>query len=291
MKFLLFKFILGLTALLPLRLIHWLGNIIGQLSWLSHSRLRRIASRNIQLCLPELSTEQQTQLVKQTLKETGKVILETGKMWRGDTESTLALVRDCENQQLVDDALAQKRGVILAMPHYGSWELTGLYCARHYPMTTLYAPQADARVELLIQQARQRTGARLVPTDNNGIRALSRALKQGKMISILPDQSPRSNGVFAPFFGRSCYTMTLLSKLASKTGACVIYACARRYEDSSGFKLVFRAAEQDLSQLPLQQSVEAVNRDIEALIREVPQQYQWTYKRFKQRPPGEPPIY
>lgn len=291
MKFLLFKFILGLTALLPLRLVHWLGRLIGRLSWLSNSRIRRIASRNIALCLPELPADEQTQLVKQTLEETGKVILETGRMWRGNTGSTLALVRDCENRQLIDDALAQKRGVILAMPHYGSWELTSLYCARHYPMTTLYAPQDDPRIEQLMREARQRTGARLVPTDNNGIRALSRALKQGEMISILPDQSPRSNGVFAPFFGQSCYTMTLLSKLASKTGACVIYACARRYADSSGFKLVFRAAEEDLSQLPLQQSVEAMNRDIEALIREAPQQYQWTYKRFKQRPPGEPSIY
>lgn len=291
MKFLLFKFILGLTALMPLRLIHWLGNITGRLSWLSNSRIRRIASRNIQLCLPELSTDEQVQLVKQTLRETGKVILETGRMWRGNSETTLALVRDCENRQLVDDALAQKRGVILAMPHYGSWELTSLYCARHYPMTTLYAPQADKRIEQLIRQARERTGARLVPTDNNGIRALSRALKQGEMISILPDQSPRSNGVFAAFFGQPCYTMTLLSKLASKTGACVIYAYARRNADSSGFKLIFRAANQDLSQLPLQQSVEAMNRDIEMLIRETPQQYQWTYKRLKQRPPGEPPIY
>ncbi len=291
MKFLLFKFILDLTALLPLRLIHWLGNLIGQLSWLSNSRIRRIATKNIQLCLPELSADKQAQLVRQTLRETGKVILETGRMWQGNTATTLSLVKAVENQQLIDDAMKNKRGVIFAIPHYGSWELVGLYCAKHYKVTSMYAPQADEKIDQLVQAARQRTGAKLVPINNSGIRALTRALKQGEAISILPDQSPRNNGVFAPFFGQPCYTMTLLSKLASKNNACVIYACARRYDDSSGFKLVFRAPEQDLSQLPLQQSVEAMNRDIEALIRETPQQYQWTYKRFKQRPPGEPPIY
>lgn len=209
----------------------------------------------------------------------------------GENCDNLSLVKEVENQHLIDDALRSKRGVIFAIPHYGSWELVGLYCAKHYKVTSMYAPQADEKIDRLVQAARQRTGATLVPIDNSGIRALTKALKQGEAISILPDQSPRSNGVFAAFFGHPCYTMTLLSKLASKNNACVIFSYAKRLEDDSGFKLVFRAAEQDLSQLPLQQSVEAMNLDIEKLIRETPQQYQWTYKRFKLRPPGEPPLY
>ncbi len=291
MKFFLFKLTLITTALLPLKLIHVLGHILGQLSWLSHSRIRHIAESNIQLCFPELNSNQQQELAKKSLYETGKVILETGKMWQGDTLKTLSLVKGCENQHLIDDALAQNRGVILAIPHYGSWELTGLYCARHYPTTSLYAPQADPRVEHLIQQARQRTGAKLVPINNSGIRSLSKALKQGELISILPDQSPKNNGLFVPFFGHPCSTATLLSKLAKKNNAVVIFTYTKRLEDSSGFKIIFREAGKDLSKLGLEDSVAQMNLDIEKLIRETPYQYQWTYKRFKEQEEGKPSVY
>lgn len=291
MKYLLFKFILFITAILPLKSIHQLGTFTGILSWKTNSRIKRIAEKNIQLCFPELNTAQQNELVKNILKETGKVILETGKMWQGETAATLSLVKEVANQHLVDDALKNNRGVIFAIPHYGSWELVGLYCARHYKVTSMYAPQADEKINQLIQTARQRTGATLVPIDNSGIRALSKALKQGEAISILPDQSPKSNGVFAPFFGHDCYTMTLLSKLASKNNACVIFTYAKRLEDNSGFKLIFREATKDLSRLPLQESITEMNLNIEKLIRETPQQYQWTYKRFKEQPEGSPSIY
>jgi len=291
MKFFLFKFTLLTTAILPLKLIHLLGRIMGALSWISNSRIRRIAEKNIRLCFPELSHLQQEELVKKSLYETGKVILETGKMWLGDTHKTLQLVKKTQNQHLIDNALKNKKGVILAMPHYGSWELSALYCAEHYPMTTMYAPQADPKVENLIRQARQRTGASLVPTDNSGIRAMSKALKQGELISILPDQSPKNNGLFIPFFGQPCYTMTLLSKLAQKNNAVVIFTYAKRLEDNSGFEIIFRAAGKDLSQLELEDSAVQMNLDIEKLIRETPYQYQWTYKRFKEQAEGKPSVY
>lgn len=291
MKFFLFKLTLLSTAILPLKLIHLLGIAMGELSWRSNSRIRRIAEKNIRLCFPELTHSQQNELVKKSLYETGKVILETGKMWLGNTQKTLRLVKKTENQYLIDNALKNNKGVILAMPHYGSWELTALYCAEHYPMTTMYAPQEDIRVEELIRLARQRTGANLVATDNSGIRAMSKALKQGELISILPDQSPKSNGLFAPFFGQPCYTMTLLSKLAQKNNAVVIFTYAKRLEDNSGFEIIFREAGKDLSQLGLEDSVAQMNLDVEKLIRETPYQYQWTYKRFKEQPEGKPSVY
>jgi len=291
MKFILFKFTLAITAILPLKLIHLFGKAMGSLSWKSNSRIRRIAEKNIQLCFPELSGPQQEALVKKSLYETGKVILETGKMWLGDTKKTLQLVKQTKNQHLIDNALKNNKGVIIAMPHYGSWELTSLYCAEHYPLTTMYAPQDDSRVENLMRQARQRTGAKLVPTDNTGIRAMSKALKQGEIISILPDQSPKNNGLFVPFFGQPCYTMTLLSKLAKKNNAVVIFTYAKRLQDSSGFEIIFREAGKDLSQLELEDSVTQMNLDIEKLIRETPYQYQWTYKRFKEQAEGKPSVY
>jgi len=291
MKLFLFKLTLIITAALPLKLIHLFGRVMGGLSWKINSRIRRIAEKNVQLCFPELTQLQQDDLVKKSLYETGKVILETGKMWLGNTQKTLQLVKETKNQHLIDDALKNNKGVILAMPHYGSWELTSLYCAEHYPMTTMYAPQDDSRVERLMRHARQRTSAKLVPTDNTGIRAMSKALKQGEVISILPDQSPKNNGLFVPFFGQPCYTMTLLSKLAQKNNAVVIFTYAKRLKNSSGFEIIFREAGKDLSKLELEESVTQMNLDIEQLIRETPYQYQWTYKRFKEKMEGQASVY
>lgn len=291
MKIFFFKFTLFITAALPLKIVHMLGRIIGQLSWITNSRIRRIAEKNIQLCFPELNAQQQIQLVHKILNETGKVILEVGKMWHSKSEKTLELVQECENENLIKQAQLQGRGVILAIPHYGSWEMVGLYCAKHYPMTSMYAPQENSQADHLIRRARQRTGAKLVPTDINGIRAMSKALKHQELVAILPDQSPKDNGQFVPFFNTPCYTMTLLPKLARKTNAVVLFTYAKRLEDSSGFKLIFREAGQDIATLELDEALIQMNLDVEKLIRETPQQYQWTYKRFKKQPEGSSGIY
>lgn len=291
MKYFLLKSILIISALLPLKVVHFLGEIIAKLTWLTNSRIRRIAEKNIQLCFPELNPQQQNECVQKILNETGKVILEAGKMWQLDANKTLALVKEREGEHLIKQAQASGRGVILAVPHYGSWELVGLYCAKHYAMTSMYAPQSNPMADNLMREARQRTGAKLVPTDINGIRAMSKALKQNELVAILPDQSPYSNGLFVPFFGHLCYTMTLLPKLAKKTNAVVLYTYAKRLDDSSGFKLIFREACEDLASLDLETATAQMNLDVEKLIRETPHQYQWTYKRFKRRPEGEKSIY
>jgi len=291
MKFFLFKSILTISSLLPLSFVHLLGNLIGKLSWLTNSRIRKIAEKNIQHCFPELNSQHQIELVKNVLNETGKVIFETGKMWQQSADKTLSLVKKCENEYLIKQARQQGRGVILAMPHYGSWELVSLYCAKHYALTSMYAPQSDPQIDQFIQHARQRTGAKLVPTDIKGIRAMSKALKQAEMVAILPDQSPNENGVFVPFFKHPCYTMTLLPKLAKKTNAVVLFTYAQRLQDSSGFKIIFREAGKDLATLETEEATIQMNLDVEKLIRENPHQYQWTYKRFKKQPEGCDPIY
>jgi KDO2-lipid IV(A) lauroyltransferase len=290
-KFQIFKLALAITNALPLATVHWLGQIIGKASWLKNGRLRRIATANIRLCFPELDSPQQTELVKKTLRETGKAILEAGKMWYDKGDDVLSLVRSSDNEQLIKEAQQQGRGVILAIPHCGCWEIVGLYCARHYAMTTMYAAMGRPQFDQLLLKGRQRTGATLAPTDGSGIRAMRKALQRQELVGMLPDQSPTRHGEFADFMGHPCYTMTLLPKLARSTNAVVIFACARRLADSSGFQLMFRQASQDIAQLELTAALQTMNRDIAAMIRQAPQQYQWTYKRFRKQPEGAPPVY
>ncbi|VAW64823.1 Lipid A biosynthesis lauroyl acyltransferase [hydrothermal vent metagenome] len=290
MKFFLFKLVLMITARIPLKWVHRLGRLIGKLTWITSSRIRRIAEKNIQHCFPELNVEQQTDLVRSILNETGKVILETGKMWYGSAEDALALVKECENVHLIVQARQQGRGVILATPHYGSWEMAGLYCAKHFPLTAMFAPLGRPELDHLIHQARQRSGSTLVPTDINGIRAMSKALKNAELVGILPDQTPGEKGIFVPFFGQPCYTMSLLPKLAKKTNAVVVYTYAQRLPDSSGFRVIFREGK-DLAKMELEEACAEMSLNVEKLIRETPHQYQWTYKRFKRQPEGAPSVY
>lgn len=292
MKIKLMKFVIVLTSFMPLKLAHWIGAFIGWVYQIKTSKMKTIARLNIQRCLPDLNSAQQHQLLQDNLLETGKLMSEMGIMWGRSAQSVLAMVKSVQGETLIQQAMQQGQGVLLAIPHLGSWELVGLYCAKHYPMTSLYRPPKLKDFGEKIRQARQRTGATLVPTDNSGVRALSKALKQAQLVAVLPDQEPGiGNGLFAPFFGIPAYTMTLLPRLAAKYNARVIYAYAERLPAGLGFKLVFRESSDSFADKDLQTATELMNRDVEQLIRECPAQYQWIYKRFKTRPEGEQSFY
>jgi len=135
-------------------------------------------------------------------------------------------------------------------------------------------------------------GATLVPTDASGVRALYKAVAKNQMIGILPDQDPGDEGgVFAPFFGVPANTMTLLPRLMQKTGAAVIFSYAERLPRGQGFHVHFLPAPADARTDELQQAAAALNLGVENCVRQSPAQYQWSYKRFKTRPPGETRFY
>ena len=135
-------------------------------------------------------------------------------------------------------------------------------------------------------------GAKLVPTDASGVRALFQAAARNEMIGILPDQDPGAQGgVFAPFFGLQTNTMTLLPRLMQKTGATVIISYAQRLPRGQGFHLHFVPLPAVSDPDDIQAIATALNQGVEECIRQSPAQYQWSYKRFKTRPAGEVGFY
>ena len=272
-------------------MVHRLGAIVGYLAWRKNGELRRVVETNIRLCFTELDSSEQSELVRQNLAASGMLLLEGGKMWHGEADKTLTLVQAVDGEDLLEQARTEQRGVILAMPHLGCWEIVGLYFARHYAMTIMYADRRGRQLEQLVRNARQRTGATLVPADGSGVRAMSKALQKQELAGIMPDQSPTGSGEFAEFFGQTCFTMTLLPKLASNTNAVVLFAYAKRLPDSSGFQILVRQSSEDIAQLELPAALRVINQDIESLVREVPDQYWWAYRRFKKRPDGAGSVY
>ena len=292
MRAIIVQVIFTLLSWLPLPVVHRLGDVLGRSLMLFSNDLRDIAAINIQHCFPEWTKQQQQQLLRDCLQQTAKATLESGTLWLRPIEQVLSLVKGVTGEDVLVQAMAKGKGVILTAPHLGAWEMVGLYGSHHWPMTSLYRPPRQAYLGQLMRASRERAGATLVPTDASGVRALYKALGRGELIGILPDQDPdRDSGVFAPFFGVQANTMTLLSRLAGKTGATVVMAYAERLPKGQGYHLHFQSTNASLSEGDTIQKATALNQAIERCVLQHPAQYLWVYKRFKTRPEGEGRFY
>jgi len=278
---------LRLSAALPYRWTWLLGGWAGRVASRLPIRERVATLVNLKLCFPELSNGERTRLARDSFAETGRNLLELGAMWTWDRERLLALVREVRGEEHLKEMLARGRGAIMVMPHLGSWELTGLYCFARYPMTALYRTPRVREMDAIYTRSRERFGGRMVPAGAAGVRAMFAALRRGELTVLLPDQDPgRGAGVFAPFFGFPANTSTLLSKLAQRSGAPVVYAHAARRPGGDGFTLCFEPGPPQIHDPDLATSVAAVNAGVERLVRRVPAQYLWSYKRFRFQPDG-----
>ena len=283
--------LLRLAARLSLPGAHAIGAALGGLLGRIPNPLRRTAARNLALAFPDLAAADRNRLLRANLRETGKLLLELGPLWLWPGARVLALARGPAGEAVLADVVQRRRGAIIITPHLGSWEMAGLYYSSHYPLTILYRPSRLGLDELSVQ-GRGRVGGTVVATDAQGVRALLTALRQGQVLGILPDQDPGpEGGVFAPFFGVAASTMTLVSRLALKTGVPVFITWAERLPRGQGYALHLRALPAVTAAASLEASAAALNQGVEAAIRALPTQYLWAYKRFKTRPPGEAKLY
>jgi KDO2-lipid IV(A) lauroyltransferase len=292
MRALIIRFTLRALALLPLPINHALGYLLGMAFYLLPNKVKRISHINITLCLPEYSAQQRKTLLRKSLLEMGKSVTEMGPMWYWNAARLLSRITEVKNEALLLQALAHQQGVILLTPHLGSWELTSLQYARTWPITCLYRPPRIQALEIPINQARERTGAHLVPTNTSGVKALYAALARKEAIGLLPDQDPGKGGsVFVPFFGVAASTVKLVSRLINKTGAQVVMIYARRLPRGKGYIIHYLKPDDAIYASDPNISASAMNRAVEACVRENITQYQWAYKRFKTRPDGESSPY
>jgi KDO2-lipid IV(A) lauroyltransferase len=274
--------LLRILARLPLAWLHALGSLLGRALHRLPCRERRNARKNLALCFPDLTAEQHAVLHRRTLQEFGKTITELAALWCWDVERVLSLVRQVSGASLLREAIAGRQGVIVLVPHLGAWELAGLYLSRLGDATHLYRPPSESGLEAFMCRARERGGARLMAaTTPQGLRAVFRALNRGEMVGMLPDQVARSRAsAIAPFFGVPARTMLLVSRLAKRTGATVVFAFAERLPRHRGYHMRFLAAPEKMADTDPKTAASALNRGVEQCVRICPEQYQWTYRRF-----------
>ena len=270
-----FPVVFKALAALPLPLLHNLGALAGWLAWLLSATYRRNFSTHIaQAGLMTAKTA--------AIAEAGKALLELPKIWLRPQDEVVARVVRVSGWELVEEAWEARRGILFLTPHLGCFEITAQYYAARRPMTVLYRRPKQDWLAPLIEQGRG-ANLKLAPADLSGVRRLLKALKNGEAVGMLPDQVPgNGEGAWLPFWGRPAYTMTLAARLAQSIpgGATVLLAYGERLHYGAGFHLKLFALSAPLTG-DLMQRAAQLNGELEALIRQCPEQYLWGYNRYK----------
>lgn len=274
-------FLLRLLASVPLPVLHAIGRVAGRLVYALPGKYRDRLQANARQ-----AGYNSPAFARAAAAQAGAMIMELPKVWLRNTECLSKVVTD--EDDVVKAALAEGRGILYLTPHLGCFEITARYLTQHGPITVMFRPPRKPVLAPVMDAARNTSGVKAVPANMQGVREFVRALKRGEAVGMLPDQVPtQGDGVWAPFFGRPAYTMTLAGKLAAQTGVAVILMAGERLPKGKGWRLHYSRLPEPL---PTDAAGQArlINAAMETLIRKFPTQYLWSYKRYKV-PEGAPP--
>ena len=275
---------------LPLVVLWAVGGGLGQLLYALHARGRGVAARNIALCFPALPAGERVQLVRRHYRALGRAILGTGFSWWAPRRRQHALVRTRAREHY-DRALTAGRSIILLAPHFVMMELAGVRLAQELLMISMYKQSRNRLIDVFMRRGRTRYGGYLVERDA-ALRPLIRRLRAGEPFYYLPDQNPgEAAHVFAPFFGIPAATITALARMAQLADALVIPCFTKQLPYGQGYEIIFKPPLENFPSGDALADATAMNAAIEEGVREMPEQYMWTYKRFKIRPDNLPSLY
>ena len=254
----------------------------GSLLFKTNSSLRKTTEKNLSLAYPELTADERDILTQKSMQSQCMTYAESIKIWGSSTDYALSLISKIHGENIFLDAIKTQKGVIVVVPHFGTWELLNAWLNQHSSPVIMYKPNKNEDVDRFMLEARQRLNATLVPTDENGVRAIFKHLKSGGLTVILPDHVPKeSGGIYSMFYGQNVLSSTLVSKLAAKTQCAVIGLSCLRCDDLSGFQIYVSKLSDDIHSKDLQLSVDTLNKELEQMIDTNPKQYIWGYKRFR----------
>ena len=270
----------------PLAALHALGGALGWGVWaFSPAYRERFRSNCAQAGVP-------FDVARPAIAEAGRFVAELPKLWlRPAGVSCLANVQ-MQGQDIAAQAFAQGRGVIFFGPHCGSFELgpqalAEVFGPRYGAITAIYRPARQAWLAAIELATRQRPHFAVLPASLSAIKAMHKALKAGRAVALLTDQVPPEGlGLWAPFFGKPAYTMTLAARLAMQSGAALLPVSCERLPKGRGYIVKIYPAV-NLSAVHLTDSADLlttvtnINQAIEAIVLSQPGQYLWGYGRYK----------
>jgi len=273
-------FLFRLLSHLPLPMLHGIGHAAGRAVYALPGKYRdRLRANAAQAGYPEPA------FARRAAAQAGAMILELPRVWLRNEDSLARVVSDDEH--VVRAARAEGRGILYLTPHLGCFEITARHLVRAAPLTVMYRPPRKAFLAPVMEAARGASGLAVVPANMQGVREFVRALRRGEAVGMLPDQAPGvGDGVWAPFFGRMAYTVTLPGRLAAQTGVAVVLTAGERLPRGRGWRIHYVRVPEPLPADAAGQAA-AFNAAMETLIRRFPEQYLWSYNRYK-TPRGAP---
>ncbi|ACV28031.1 lysophospholipid acyltransferase family protein [Kangiella koreensis] len=277
-----------LFSIMPRFLGRWVGQLFAKISRWNKSRAFTTSKTNIEICLPDLTNQKKEAIVDQSLAHTGQLFSEAAKVWcNKNGESWIDAIY---GEEKVKATLAQGKGVLITGAHIGNWEVALYYLGSRYKFHCMYRPPRQLEMDEVICKGRCKNSTTMVAGNSRGVMHLIESLKAGNVAAILSDQEPgRRAGVFVPFFGKPALTMTLVQKVQQKSNAEVYQIAAIRNEKGT-FDIHLEPLDMNPEVEELKYA-EKVNQHLENIIRRFPEQYQWSYKRFKTTEDGSKNIY
>ena len=280
-------FLIRLLGRLPLRVLHWLGTALGWVAYATDRRYRHRLRENLARAGIAEGAEL-ARIRRAAIAGAGRTLAELPCFWLRPQSTLARWARVTEGQHWLDQAHARGRGILFLTPHLGAFEITAQWYGMARPITIMYRRPKLAWLDPILRAGRGRGHVELVGADLGGVRAMLRALRAGQAVGLLPDQAPSvGEGVWAAFFGRPAYTITLAARLARSTGATVLMPVGRRLPAARGYELEFHPLPDPLPDDPAL-AARAINAAVEAVVTRDPGQYLWSYNRYKQ-PAGAPP--
>ena len=282
--------LLWLSSFLPVSMIYSLGSALGMLLYRIVPSRRRAARINLKQAYPDLTDKEIDSLNKKAFKSLGISIFETGAAW---FKKTSVLRKRCsiEGKEHLDSAMAKNKGVILLTGHFTTLEMGGRLIGTYVDKYNAVFKRAhNPLFNALMVHYRSKMGNELIETKN--VRAIIRGIKSGHATWFGPDQDFGDQDiVFTPFLGGIASTLTATAKIARMTGAPVIPFYPVRLEHGKGYKLIVMPALENFPSDDIDADSARVNKTIENMVYDCPEQYLWSHKRFKTQADRRTNIY
>lgn len=264
-------------GLLPLAWLQAMGSALGRLGAILPGRYRKRAFENLRLAYPEATSA----MDRLAMIELLQMFLELPYLWARRNADKLDQIIRCDDWALIDDALAQGKGVILISPHIGAFEMLGPFYTRRHNATVIFKEPRMQWLKLLINRIRLSPALKLVPANQTGVKGLVKTLIKGETIGFLPDQVPAlGDGVYAPFFGKDAYTITLVQRMQAIRNSPIFTVGLERLPKGKGYRFHIVPMAQALPESP-ELAAAQINAALEQMVRKMPMQYLWGYNRYK----------
>jgi KDO2-lipid IV(A) lauroyltransferase len=273
---------------LPLRWVRGLGGALGALFYLVSAERRSVALTNVGLCFPELSPPERRQLARAHFGVFAQALLDRGFLWWGTPSLIQSRVRWVDFHHF--EAARTRGPVILLAPHFVGLDAGGVLATLTWRLVSIYSNQKNPEFNRAVLEGRSRFNSPVLLSRQDGVRGALKALREGLPFYYLPDMDfGARDAIFVPFFGVPAATVTAVPRLARLADALVV-PCVTRMTPM-GYEVRLYPAWENFPGGDVVLATERLNAFIEARVREMPEQYLWTHKRFKTRPPGEARVY